>query len=155
MILETVISGLVGGIMRFAPEVLKFFDSKNSREHELKMLSAEMEFAKLGAEREMHRVDADLQIHELDAVSAAIKEQGQTARAAGKFVAALSALVRPLVTYWFVGVYSAVKTVSMIMAVQAGADWKEVLVQNWTIADMNMLVMILTFWFVGRVYERR
>ena len=70
-------------------------------------------------------------------------------------MAVISALVRPLVTYWFVIMYSAVKIVGMAMAVQAGGDWKEVLVSSWTGDDMAMLVMILSFWFVGRVYEKQ
>jgi len=134
--------------------VIKIFDAKNERSHELAMLQAEMEFAKLNAEREMHRTDAAMTIAELDAMGAALKEQGQTARAAGWFVAAISALVRPLVTYWFVIMYSVVKIVSIQMAVAAGGFWKDVLVTSWTPEDASLLMLILTFWFVGRVYER-
>jgi len=154
MILETLGGGLLGGLFRLAPEVIKIFDAKNERSHELAMLQAEMEFAKLNAEREMHRTDAAMTIAELDAMGAALKEQGQTARAAGWFVAAISALVRPLVTYWFVIMYSVVKIVSIQMAVAAGGFWKDVLVTSWTPEDASLLMLILTFWFVGRVYER-
>jgi len=154
MILETLGGGLLGGLFRLAPEVIKIFDAKNERSHELAMLQTEMEFAKLNAEREMHRTDAAMTIAELDAMGAALKEQGQTARAAGWFVAAISALVRPLVTYWFVIMYSVVKIVSIQMAVAAGGFWKDVLVTSWTPEDASLLMLILTFWFVGRVYER-
>ena len=154
MILETLGGGLLGGLFRLAPEVIKIFDAKNERSHELAMLQTEMEFAKLNAEREMHRTDAAMTIAELDAMGAALKEQGQTARSAGWFVAAISALVRPLVTYWFVIMYSVVKIVSIQMAVAAGGFWKDVLVTSWTPEDASLLMLILTFWFVGRVYER-
>ena len=90
----------------------------------------------------------------MDAISQAVKEQGQTARAAGKFVAAISALVRPMVTYWFVLMFSAVKIVSMSMAIQNGGYWQDVLVNSWTADDMAMLMMILSFWFVGRSIDR-
>jgi len=138
-----------------APEIIKGFDRKNERQHELAMMEVEVRIAEKRMGHEMRRVDAAMTIAEMDAISAAVKEQGQTARAAGKFVAAISALVRPLVTYWFVVMYSAVKVVSMMMAVQAGGDWKEVLVASWTADDMAMLVMVLSFWFIGRVYERQ
>jgi hypothetical protein len=154
MILETLGGGLLGGLFRLAPEVIKIFDAKNERSHELSMLQAEMEFAKLNAEREMHQTNAAMTIAELDAMGAALKEQGQTARAAGWFVAAISALVRPLVTYWFVIMYSVVKIVSIQMAVAAGGFWKDVLVTSWTPEDASLLMLVLTFWFVGRVYER-
>ena len=154
MILETLGGGLLGGLFRLAPEVIKIFDAKNERSHELKMLEAEMAFAKLDAEREMHRTDSAMTVAELDAMGAALKEQGQTARSAGWFVAAISALVRPLVTYWFVVMYSVVKIVGIYLAVRSGGLWTEVLVTSWNSEDMGILTMILTFWFVGRVYER-
>lgn len=154
MIVESLASGLVGGALRLFPEVMKVFDSKNARKHELELLKAEMEFAALRAEHSMKQAEGAMTVSELDAISDAIVEQGKTSRAAGWFVAALSALVRPLVTYWFVGLYSAVKIVSMNLAVASGEDWKEVVLRHWTADDMNLLVMILTFWFVGRVFER-
>jgi hypothetical protein len=153
--LMTVASGGLGGLLRLAPEVLKGLDRKNERAHELAMMEVEIRIAEKRMEHEMRRVDAAMTIAEMDAISAAVKEQGQTARAAGKFVAAVSALVRPIVTYWFVLMYSVVKVVGMAMAVQAGGDWKEVLVSSWTADDMAMLIMVLSFWFVGRVYERQ
>jgi len=154
MILETLGGGLLGGLFRLAPAVIKIFDAKNERSHELKMLEAEMAFAKLDAEREMHRADSAMTVAELDAMGAALKEQGQTARAAGKFVAGLSASVRPVTTYWLLFLYSAVKFVSILMAVQAGGDWKEVLISNWAAEDMAMLSMTLSFWFLDRTVTK-
>jgi len=153
--LETLFGSLLGGVFRMAPEVLKWLDRKGDREHELRMLQAEMEFAKIKGEIAMKQTEAVMTVSELDAIGEALKEQGQTARAAGKWVAALSALVRPLVTYWFVVLYSAVKIAAMIVAYQQNGDWKMVLIESWTKDDMAMLMMILTFWFVGRVWERK
>ena len=152
--IESILGGLLGGIFRIAPEFLKWLDRKGEREHELKMLQAEMEFAKIRGEIMMKQVEASMTVAELDAMSEALKEQGMTARAAGKIVAGISALVRPLVTYWFVVLYSAVKILSIRMAIDQGGEWKQVIVSSWTEADMAMLMLVLTFWFVGRVWER-
>lgn len=152
--IETLFGGVLGGIFRMAPEVLKWLDRRGERAHEVAMLQAEMEFAKIRGEIAMRQVEAVMTTAELDAMTVALKEQGQTARAAGKWVAAISALVRPIVTYWFVVLYSAVKILSMTMAIQQGGDWKEVVVNSWNEADMGMLMLVLTFWFVGRVWER-
>jgi hypothetical protein len=153
--LETLFGGLLGGIFRIAPEVMKLFDRANERKHELAMLNAEMEFAKIRGEIAMRQTEAQMTIAEINAMLEALKEQGQTARAAGKRVAAISALVRPLVTYWFVVLYSLVKILGMALAIQAGGEWKEVIVNSWTKDDMAMLMLVLTFWFVGRVWERQ
>ena len=152
--LETLLGSLLGGVFRIVPEVMKLLDAKNEREHELAMLGKEMEFAKIKGEISMREAQATMTVAEIGAMSEALREQGQTARAAGKFVSAISALVRPLVTYWFVLLYSAVKIATMAVAFNAGGNWKEVLINSWTQDDMAMLMLILTFWFVGRVWER-
>lgn len=153
--IETLFGGLLGGLFRLAPELMKLFDRANERKHELAMLEAEMEFAKVRGEIAMRQTEAQMTVAELQAMLEALKEQGQTARAAGKWVAAISALVRPVITYWFVVLYSLVKILGMTLAIQAGGDWKEVIVNSWTQDDMGMLMLVLTFWFVGRVYERQ
>lgn len=150
----TILGGLMGGIFRILPEVIKLFDKVSERKHELELLKAEMEFAKIRGEIMMKQAEAAMTVAELDAMSAAIQEQGQTARAAGKFVSAISALVRPLVTYWFVFFYSAVKIVTISLALEQNGNWKEVIVSAWTVDDMSILMMILTFWFVGRIWDK-
>jgi hypothetical protein len=152
--IETLLGSLLGGVFRIVPEVMKLWDAKNEREHELAMLGKEMEFAQLKGEISMREQETVLMGKELDAMTEALKEQGETARASGQFISAISAAVRPLVTYWFVTLYSIVKLASILMAVDAGAEWKEVLVSSWTEDDMALLMMVLTFWFVGRVWDR-
>ena len=152
--IETLLGSLFGGVFRIVPEVMKLWDAKNEREHELKMLGKEMEFAQIKGEISMREQETRLMGRELDAMSVALKEQGETARASGWFISAISAAVRPLVTYWFVTLYSIVKLASILMAIDAGAEWKEVLVSSWTEDDMALLMMVLTFWFVGRVWDR-
>lgn len=154
MILESLLGSGLGGLLRIAPELLKFFDRKNERAHELRMLQAEMDFAKLRGEIALRQTEATMTVAELGAMAEALKEQGATAQAAGRWVAALSALVRPLVTYWFVGLYSAHKIAAMIMAREQAGSWRDVLLSAWTEQDWTVLSMILTFWFVGRVWER-
>jgi hypothetical protein len=152
--IETLLGSLLGGVFRIVPEVMKLWDAKNERSHELAMLGKEMEFAQIKGEIAMREQETTLMGKELDAMTEALKEQGETARASGQFISAISAAVRPLVTYWFVTLYSIVKLASILMAIDAGAEWKEVLVSSWTEDDMALLMMVLTFWFVGRVWDR-
>ena len=152
--IETLLGSLLGGVFRIVPEVMKLWDAKNEREHELAMLGKEMEFAQIKGEISMREQETVLMGKELDAMSVALREQGETARASGWFISAISAAVRPLITYWFVTLYSIVKLASILMAIDAGAEWKEVLVSSWNQDDMAMLMMVLTFWFVGRVWDR-
>ena len=151
---ETLLGGVFGGVLRLAPELFKLFDKKNERAHELRMLEAEMEFAKIKGEIAMRQADVQLQTAELDAMVAAIQEQSSTAKAAGSVVAAISALVRPTMTYMFLGLYAAVKVAAYLIAIEQGGNWKEVLTTMWGSDDLAVFNMIISFWFVGRVYER-
>ena len=153
--LETLLGSLLGGVFRVVPEIMKMMDAKNERAHEALMMDKEMDFAKIKGEINMRQVEAAMTVAELSTMTEALKEQGETARAAGPFVAGISALVRPVVTYWFVILYSAVKIASMVTAFDGGANWKEVLVSSWGAEDMSMLSLVLTFWFVGRVWDKQ
>lgn len=151
---ETLLGGLFGGLLRLAPEVFKIFDKKNERAHELRMLEAEMEFAKVRGEIAMRQTEAAMTMAELDTMAEAFKEQSKTAQAAGKFVAAISALVRPTITYAFVGAYFVVKFASYLIAVEQGGNWRDVLISLWNQDDVTIMFMIISFWFVGRSLDR-
>jgi hypothetical protein len=153
-VLESLFGGLLGGLFRLAPEFLKLLDRKSERQHELALLKAEMDFAKVRGEIMMRQTEAVMTVAELDAVGKGVEEQGRTARAAGKVVAAISALVRPIVTYAFVITYFLVKLAAYLLALEQGGDWRLVLLDLWNKDDMAILTLILTFWFVGRVWER-
>ena len=152
--IEALMGGLFGGVLRLAPEVLKWLDRKQDREHELKMQQQEMEFARVRAEVAMREHEAQMTVAEAQAMAVAFKEQSETAQSAGWFVAAVSALVRPVITYMFAAIYFLVKFAAYLVAVEQGAPWQMVIQQLWATEDMAVLNMILTFWFVGRVYER-
>jgi hypothetical protein len=152
--IETLLGSFLGGAFRLLPEFLKVWDRKGEREHELKLLQAEMEFAKLRETLNLRKAETEAVGYEVQAIGVAAEEQGMTARYAGKFIAAISALVRPVVTYAFVVTYFLVKLAGYLLAIDQGGEWKTVLVAMWNQDDMAMLMMILTFWFVGRVWER-
>lgn len=152
--LESLFGGLLGGLFRLAPEILKFLDRKSERSHEIALLKTEMEFAKVRGEIYLRQTEAAMTVAELDAVGKGVEEQGRTARAAGKVIAAISALVRPAVTYTFVITYFLVKLAAYLLALEQGGDWRLVLLDLWNKDDMAILTLILTFWFVGRVWER-
>lgn len=155
MIAESLLGGIFGGLLRLAPEVMKFFDRKNEREHEARMMDREIQVAQMRAEQAMHMMDASVQLAQFDAAAAALKEQGETARFAGRFVAGLSALVRPLVTYWMFALYSMHKIASMLYAHDQGASWRDVAITTWTEQDWTIFSSIVAFWFVSRALEKR
>ena len=148
------LGSIFGGIFRLAPEVLKFLDKKNERQHELSMFQLQTDLEKMRGEFKMEEKYVDYSIQQMDTIKAAFQEQAETAKAAGWFVAAISALVRPGITWCLFFMYAAVKAAALVIAFQTGANWMEVVIKCWDEDDFALFTMVLTFWFVGRSIER-
>ena len=148
------LGSIFGGIFRLAPEVLKFLDKKNERAHELSMFQLQTDLEKMRGEFKMEEKYVDYSIQQMDTIKAAFQEQAETAKAAGWFVAAISALVRPGITWALFFMYAAVKAAALVIAFQTGADWTEVISKCWDEDDFGVFTMCITFWFVGRSVEK-
>ena len=154
--IETLLGGLLGGAFRLAPEILKWLDRKGERGHELAMQDKALEFEKLrGAQRMAESgaaADAAWTTGAIDALKEAVAAQGPGTGV--RWADALSASVRPVITYWFMGLYCAAKTAAFAAALTTGAGWGEAILYAWTEADQALWAGVLNFWFLGRVFER-
>lgn len=155
-----ILGSLLGGMFRIVPEVLKFLDRKNERQHELKMFEQQVslekqrgdqKLAEIGAQHGM-AVDSGI----LDAFKGAIDQQARMVETAGRgWVASLSASVRPVVTYWILGLWSFVHIWFAWSAWLAGASPREVFVTVMS-ADFAALVAgTLNYWFLDRTLKAR
>ena len=154
-----ILGGLFGGIFRLAPEVLKFFDKKNEREHELAMFDKQCDLEKVRGQQKMAEIgaarDAAVDVGVMDAFNAAIQQQSEMVKAAGGKAAALSASVRPVMTYYLLAMYGAVKTCFIILAYQNNVPFAEALVKNWTTDDMALLTGVVNYWMIDRSLAKR
>ena len=148
------LGSIFGGLFRLAPEVLKFLDKGNERKHELAMFTLQTDLEKMRGQFKMEEKYVDYSVSQLDAIKEAFKEQSETAKEAGKFVSAVSALVRPGITWALFFMYATVKAAALYMALQSGGHWSEVILKVWDADDFAMFNMCLTFWFVGRSIEK-
>jgi len=149
-----ILGSIFGGLFRLAPEVLKFLDKNNDRKHELSMFTLQTDLEKMRGQFKMEEKYVEHSTVQLEAIQEAFKSQAQEASSSYKWVSAMSALVRPAITYVLFGLYVAVKITAIAYAINSGAPWAEVLKENWTADDFGMLNMILTFHFLGRPIEK-
>lgn len=154
--IETLLGGLLGGAFRLAPEILKWLDRRGERGHELAMQDKALEFEKLRGAQRMSEIgagaDAAWNTGALEALREAVAAQGQPSRV--RWADALSITVRPVITYWFMALYCAAKTATLIGALAGGAGWDDAVLHAWTEADQALWAAVLNFWFLGRVFER-
>jgi len=154
-----IFGSLIGGLFRLAPEVLKFMDKKNERSHELEMFDRQCQLeqmrgsqklAEIGAQRDM-AVDTGV----MDALKAAIEQQAEMAKAAGGWVASMSASVRPVVTYWILAIWSFAHLWYAITAYNAGLGPTEVFKMVMSTDFAALVSGTLNYWFLDRTLAKR
>lgn len=154
-----VLGGLIGGVFRLAPEVIKFFDKKDERKHELAMFDKQCELEKVRGQQKLDEIGAQrdmaVDVGVLDAFKAAIDQQTEMTKAAGGKVAALSASVRPVMTYYLLLLYGVAKVSAIILAYYAGQPMLEVLKGAWGLDDMALLSGVVNYWILDRTLAKR
>lgn len=153
------LGSIFGGIFRLAPEVLKWLDKKNERQHELAMFQrqcdleaqrGQQKLAEIGAQRE-----AALDTGTMAVLQTAIQQQTEMVKAAGGWVASLSASVRPVVTYWILFIWSFIHVWFAFNAWLGGAPAADVF-RTMMSPDFSALVAgTINFWFLDRTLAKR
>lgn len=154
-----VLGSLLGGLFRLAPELLKFLDKKNEREHELKMFDLQCQLEAQRGVQKLQEIGAQHGMAVDQGVLAALKgivdQQTDMVKAAGGWVAKLSASVRPVVTYWVLGVWTFAHLWFACMGWINGMPPAEVFKQMMT-ADFAALVAgTINYWFLDRTLSKR
>ena len=148
--------GLFGGILRLAPEVLRLFTSKADRAHEYRMAQLSLEAAKATADGRLAEIREagaqQIDIKGIAALEAAVRAQGRPTGVA--WADAMSATVRPIVTYWWLAIYTAVKAALITLALGTGDGWANAVVGIWTPFDSATFGGIISFWFLDRVMRK-
>ena len=168
--LLSLFGGGLGGLLRFVPEIFKMFTEKKDRDHEYRMTQLQLDIDKARAAQGIDLVHAQgdmaVQAGEMTAYIEAIK--GQATPTGFRLIDALSASVRPVVTYWWMALFTLIKAVlvmaaliEMYMALVAMKTFAEVspvvnafVAKTWTEYDAGILSMMLAFWFVDRAIRK-
>jgi len=151
--LETLIGGVLGGVTRLFPEVLNYYNKKEDRKHELAMFDKQLESDKLKAESALAQTKAQgevqLDIKDIEAIVEATKAQAIKSGIA--WVDALSSLMRPLITFWWVIVlYSAALSAKLWLMYQHYQDFASAIIAVWGADEKAIVASIVSFWFCDR-----
>lgn len=131
--------GIVGAVTRLAPEVMKFFDRKNERKHELSLGEQQQKLVELQGNNKLQEAAVSTQATQFTQAVAALQEAYKTQAPTGNAkVDFLNATVRPIVTYGFACSYLFTKMVHGV----------------WDDGDTAIFSAILNFWFMGRVFDK-
>ena len=136
---------LLGLMTSFLPNLVKYLENGQRFKHELAITKLRMEAAREG-------LDYNL----LTANIAALVDEGKSVRSHdtaitySPWINDLRALVRPLVTFGFFGLFIVVKLVTVSLAWRAGYDGFDVLKAVWDPFTISMFGAVVGFWFGTR-----
>lgn len=152
----TLLSMLGGGLMRLLPEVFAFLNKKTDNAHELAMMDKQAELEKTRSAMRREEIETqgqvDFNIEELHALGEALKGQMQVT--GNSVVDTLNFLVRPVTTYFFLCMYALAKIAMFVVAMKSGLDTWETVLKIYDDEDRSILAGILSFWFLGRVFDK-
>lgn len=139
--------GILGSLL---PSIVRIFERKQEIKYELDLAKLKID----AAERQ-----ADLQFHIEE-----IKADSQSRQSAldhdksldgGKFINALRASIRPVITYTFFLMFCGVKFAAAWVMIEQGASMPEMLSAVWDVETMSLFSTIIAFWFGSRVMEKQ
>ncbi len=151
--IETLIGTLFGGLFRMAPEILKWIDRKDERKHELSMFEKQLEADTLKGNQALEQINAQaaaaMGASEIQALIEATKAQATVTGV--KWIDGINALMRPLITFWWVVVlYTTALVAQFLFLIDSGADVTQAILALWGVEEKALVASIVSFWFVDR-----
>jgi hypothetical protein len=147
------LGALVGFVSSAFPTVFGYFQKRQDNAHELEMGEQQIRAQSALAGQKIQAIDTQ---GSWDEAKALVEAQ---ARPTGvKIVDAISALIRPFLTfYWCVCLETVALAARFFTFLHAGpgADWKEAVLLMWGEDEKAIVAMIFAFWFGRRELERR
>ena len=134
--MTTLLASLIGFFSSMFPDMLALYKNKNDQLHELKLAKLRVKQGELSADAV-----------ESKAIYRDIYKSGS------KFIDALSASVRPVVSYGFFFLYAAIKVFMFIRIYQHSHDILGALSEIWTEQDWAIFAAIISFWFGYRSFR--
>lgn len=146
----TLFGSLLGFITSIFPDVMRLFQDKIDRQHELEMFDRQLKMMKIGQRHHMDQLQIQADMVEIDALHRPLPPSGHG------WVDALSGSVRPIITYTFFFIYAALKIAqgSILLGAVDHIRWDQLLVRLWHEEDQTLFAAVISFWFGHRAFRK-
>jgi hypothetical protein len=147
--MTTLLASLLGFLASLMPELIKLWREGKDRQHELAILDRQMEQQRLGHAQRLEEIRAVGDIAESQAVyNFASYPTGV------KWVEALQASVRPVITYAFFLMFAVVKVTALRSLAVDGLGLAEALQGIWDVETQALFAAVMGFWFGSRQIQK-
>lgn len=146
----TLLGSILGFLGSIFPDLLKLFQDKVDRGHELTLLRLQMRFMREGHYRRLEEIQMQGDQQEIEHLYRFSSPKGLGG------IERISALVRPLLTYGFFLLYVGVKISEMAYFVFISAEGASVAVLHhvWGEEEQALFAAVMSFWFGQRAMSR-
>ena len=139
--------GIIGSLL---PSIVRIFERKQEIKYEIELTKIKLDAAERQADLtysiEMVKGDAQSRQSALD---------HDKSIDGGKYINALRASIRPVITYTFFFLFVSVKVAAAYVMLSTGQSVPEMLKAVWDVETMSLFSTIIAFWFGSRVMEKQ
>lgn len=145
----TLLSPFLGILGSLLPSIVKIFERKQEIQFELQLTQIKLDAAAQQAQIQLNIADVKADIDE----SVAVRNYDNNVDG-GRFINALKASIRPVITYVFFILFVVVKIAAAYTMLKSGQDVPTMLQAVWDQDTMALFGTIMAFWFGARVLEK-
>lgn len=147
--MTTLFASLLGFVASLFPELIKLWREGKDRQHELAILDRQMEQQRQGHTQRLEEIRVAGDIAESQAVYSFANRPTDV-----KWVEALQASVRPVITYAFFVVFAAFKIAALRALAVDGLELAEALQAIWDSETQALFAAVMGFWFGSRQIQK-
>ena len=141
----TLLGSLLGFLSSAFPDLLKLWKDRAERKQELEILDRQIELQHQGNTQRLNEIQVQANIAKSNALyTHASKSSGV------KWVEALRASVRPIITYAFFILFAMVKTAALLKVLDEGIEITDALITVWDGETQALFATVMSFWFGQR-----
>lgn len=141
----TLLSTLLGLIGSFVPQVIKIYDKKLEYAQELQILQLQAQIATQKHNQQLEEIAVQADVKQYDTIY-------KTFYSGNSWIDGLNALVRPVITFSFFGLYVYIKYIQF--GYVQGADFHTIYSVLWAQEDQALFSSIIAFYFGNRTFNK-
>lgn len=145
----TLLGSLLGFLSSAFPDVLKLWRDNADRKHELAILDRQMEAQRQGHTQRLEEIQVQADIAESKALYRHASQPSGV-----KWVEALRASVRPVITYAFFILFAVVKSAALYKLLDQGVGITDGLIAVWDGETQALFAAVMSFWFGQRALAK-
>jgi hypothetical protein len=139
--------GILGSLL---PSIVRIFERKQEIKYEIELTKIKIDAAERQAD-----LNFNVEVVKADAQSRQSALDHDKSLDGGKFINALRASIRPVITYTFFFVFLAIKIAAACVMLSTGQSVPAMLDAVWDVETMSLFSTIIAFWFGSRMMEKQ